>query len=216
MNPTALMARRTIAAATLTCTAAFIAACGSSPGPSASPTQTVTVTASPPSSPTSPPAASTPTAAPASPDVQNSGPGPCPTRSLQVKLGVSQGTAGSVYTVIDFTNISNVTCTLYGYPGVSLASGPPVKQIGKSAQEDPATPRQLVTLQPNVTGNALLRIVDAGNYPASRCGMVTSRYLQIYPPNQTTPVYLKYKTQACAKPVNLLTIDVVKPGSGSS
>lgn len=216
---TPLLARRAIATATLTCTAAFIAACGSSPGPSASPgssaapAATVTVTAPAPSSPAAP-AASTPTATPAAPAVQN-GHGPCPTRSLQVKLGAGQGTAGSVYTVIDFTNISSVTCTLYGYPGVSLAGGTPVKQIGRAANEDPTTPRQLVTLQPNVTGSALLRIVDAGNFPASRCDMVTSRYLQIYPPNQTTPVYLRYKTQACAKPVNLLTIDVVKPGSGS-
>ncbi len=35
----------------------------------------------------------------------------------------AQGAAGSVYQVIDFTNISNVTCTLYGYPGVSLGGG---------------------------------------------------------------------------------------------
>ena len=94
------------------------------------------------------------------------GPGPCPTRSLQVKLGVGQGTAGSVYTTIDFTNISNVTCTLYGYPGVSLQTARPLHQIGKPAKENPATPRKLVTLQPQTTANALLQIVDAGNYPA--------------------------------------------------
>jgi hypothetical protein len=133
-----------------------------------------------------------------------------------VKLGVAQGTAGSVYTVIDFTNISNATCTLYGYPGVSLTTGKPVAQIGQAAVEDPATPRQLVTLKPGKTANALLRIVDAGNYPKSACNPVTAHYLQVYPPNQTTPVYLAYKTLACAKAVKLLTIDVVKPGSGSS
>ena len=130
-----------------------------------------------------------------------------------MKLGVSQGTAGSVYTTIDFTNISNVTCTLYGYPGVSLQTAKPVHQIGKPAKENPSTPRQLVTLQPQTTGNALLQIVDAGNYPPSTCGPVTAHYLQVYPPNQTTPTYIKYKTQACSKPVRLMTVDVVKPGS---
>ncbi len=118
-----------------------------------------------------------------------------------MKLGVSQGTAGSVYTTIDFTNISSVTCTLYGYPGVSLQTARPVHQIGKPAKENPTTPRQLVTLQPQTTGNALLQIVDAGNYPASTCGPVTAHYLQVYPPNQTTPTYIKFKTQACSKPV---------------
>jgi hypothetical protein len=133
-----------------------------------------------------------------------------------VKLGVSQGTAGSVYTTIDFTNISNVTCTLYGYPGVSLQTARPLHQIGKPAKENPATPRKLITLQPQTTANALLQIVDAGNYPAGTCGPTTAHYLQVYPPNQTTPAYIKYKTQACAKPVRLMTVDVVKPGSGSS
>jgi hypothetical protein len=213
MNARTSTTRRTVAATSLACIAALAAGCGHSPGPSASPVRTVTVTATPARTPTvGATFVATPSPAPATP----AGPGPCATRSLQVKLGVSQGTAGSVYTVIDFTNISNASCTLYGYPGVSLAGGKPVTQIGQAAVENPATPRQLVTLPPGVTGNALLQIVDAQNYPPSRCGPVTSDYLQIYPPNQTTPVYLRYKTQGCTKPVHLLTVDVVKPGSGSS
>jgi hypothetical protein len=132
-----------------------------------------------------------------------------------VKPGISQGTAGSVYVAIVFTNISSATCTLYGYPGVSLAGGHPVKQIGKAAHENPTTPRELVTLQAGAAGNALLQIVDAGNYPASICNPVTAHYLQIYPPNQTTPVYVRFKTQACAKPVRTLTVDAMRPGAGS-
>ena len=210
MNSAPRMARRAIAAGALSCVAAFLAACTSSTTSPASPASTVTVPAPAPSTPAAP---TTPAQSPGA-ALSPASPGPCPTRSLQVKLGLSQGTAGSVYTVIDFTNISNVTCTLYGYPGVSLTTGKPVAQIGKAAVENPLTPRQLVTLQPQTTGNALLRIIDAGNYPASRCNPVTSHYLQIYPPNQTTPVYLVYKTTACAKGVTLLTVDVVKPGSG--
>jgi hypothetical protein len=213
MNARTSATRRTVAATSLACIVALAAGCSHSPGPSASPVRTVTVTATPASTPTvGATFVATPSPAPATP----AGPGPCATRSLQVKLGISQGTAGSVYTVIDFTNISNASCTLYGYPGVSLTGGKPVTQIGQAAVENPATPRQLVTLPPGVTGNALLQIVDAQNYPRSRCGPVTSDYLQIYPPNQTTPVYLRYKTQGCTKPVHLLTVDVVKPGSGSS
>jgi Protein of unknown function (DUF4232) len=196
----------------LACVAALIAACSH---PSGSPAASAgTPTASPASSPTSVPA--TPTAAPVSTPSGPAGPGPCPTSSLKVRPGVSQGTAGSVYTAIDFTNISHVTCTLYGYPGVSVTSANPGAPIGQPAVENPATARRLVTLQPDVTGNALLQIVDAGNYPPSRCGPVTAHYLKIYPPNQTAPVYLHYRTEACTKPVHLLTVDVVKPGSGSS
>ena len=138
------------------------------------------------------------------------------TPSFTWREWVGQGTAGSTYTTIDFTNISNVTCTLYGYPGVSLQTARPLHQIGKPAKENPLTPRQLVTLQPQPTANALLRIVDAGNYPASTCGPVTAHYLQVYPPNQTAPAYIRYTTQTCSKPVRTMTVDVVKPGSGSS
>jgi len=131
-------------------------------------------------------------------------------------MGVSQGTAGSVYTTIVFTNTSSVPCTLYGYPGVSMTTGQPGSQIGKPAKENPATPRQLVTLQPQASANALLRIVFAQNYPASQCHPVTAHYLQVYPPNQTMQTYVSYHTTGCAKPIRLMTVDVVKPGSGSS
>jgi hypothetical protein len=214
LNPTSHLARRAAATAALACAAALAAGCSSSSTPAAAPTVRVTVTVAP-ATPSQVPSPQAPAVSPTT-QAAPPGPPPCATSDLKVSLGAGQGTAGSVYTTIDFTNNSTSTCTLYGYPGVSLAGGKPVKQIGKAAKEDPATPRQLVTLQPGVTGNALLRIVDALNYPKSTCGPVAASYLQVYPPNQTTPVYLAYHTTACTKPVKLLLVDVVKPGSGSS
>ena len=202
-------ARPAIAAAALASVAVLAAACGSS-NPSATPTKTVTVTASPQAPASSSPGTATGT--PAAPG----GTAPCPTRSLGLKLGLSQGAAGSVYQVLDFTNISNVTCTLYGYPGVALAGGQPVTQVGLAAREDPTTPRKLVTLAPGQVANALLRIVDALNFPASKCGPVKTQWLQVYPPNQTTPIYLAYKTTGCSKPVRTMTVSVVQHGSGGS
>lgn len=213
MDTTLLLTRRALPAAVLTCAAVLATGCGSSSSTTASDAASSAPPSSAPAS--SPSSAPAPPASPTGSPTPN-GPAPCPTRSLQLKLGASQGTAGSVYTTIDFTNISNVTCTLYGYPGVSLQTAKPLHQIGKPAKENPLTPRALVTLQPQTTANALLRIADAGNYPASECGMTTAHYLQVYPPNQTTPAYIKYTTQACSKPVRLMTVDVVKPGSGSS
>jgi Protein of unknown function (DUF4232) len=205
MTASARTARPALAGAALACVAA-LAACGSATTPGATPSKTVTVTAS--AHPGSPaPSTSTPAAA-------GGGPAPCPTRSLRLKPGLAQGAAGSTYQVIDFTNISNVSCTLYGYPGVSLAAGHPVTQVGLAAAEDPTTPRKLVTLAPGQVANALLRIVDALNYPTSKCGPVKTQWIQVYPPNQTTPVYVAYNTTACSKPVRILTVSVVQPGSG--
>src|SRR2546430_10191302 len=202
-------ARPTIAAAALAIAAALAAACGGST-PTAPPAKTVTVTASPQAPASTSPGTATGT--PAAPG----GPAPCPTRSLGLKPGLSQGAAGSVYQVLDFTNISNVPCTLYGYPGASLAGGHPVTQVGLAASEDPTTPRKLVTLAPGQVANALLRIVDALNFPASKCGPVKTQWIQVYPPNQTTPIFLGYKTTACSKPVRILSVSVVQPGSGGS
>ena len=202
-------ARRAIAAAALASVAVLAAACGGST-PAATPTKTVTVTASPQA-----PAGTSPGTATGTPAAPGAA-APCPTRSLGLKPGLSQGAAGSVYQVLDFTNISNVTCTLYGYPSVSLAGGHPVTQVGLAASEDPTTPRKLVTLAPGQVANALLRIVDALNFPASKCGPVKTQWIQVYPPNQTTPIFLGYKTTACSKPVRILSVSVVQPGSGGS
>jgi hypothetical protein len=139
----------------------------------------------------------------------------CPTKYLAAKVGIGQGAAGSVYQVIDFTNISNVPCTLYGYPGVSLAGGSPVTQVGAAASRSTSTSASVVTLAPGATGNALLRITQAQNYPSATCSPAATTYLQIYPPDQYTPLYLAYKTTGCAKTaVKLLTISVITPGSG--
>jgi len=152
--------------------------------------------------------------APATSQPTSPGPRPCSSRDLGARTGNGQSAAGSTYIPIVFTNNSNVTCTLYGYPGVAFAGGNPIKQIGLAATENPTTPRRLVTLAPGAVASALLRIVVAQNYPASRCHQVTAKYLQVYPPNQTTPIYVSYISAACSKPIKLLTVDVVKAGSG--
>ena len=202
-----VLAARALAAPTLAGALALLAGCGSG-SPAATPATTVTVHAS-----------ASPSTAAASPSA-STGPATgtsaaaCPTRSLSVKPGLAQGAAGSIYQVLDFTNISNVTCTLYGYPGVSLAGGKPVTQIGLAAARTHNTPVTLVTLAPRAVASALLRIVAAGNFPAAKCQLVKATYLQIYPPNQTTPTYLAYQAQACAKPEQIVFIDAVRPGSG--
>jgi hypothetical protein len=205
-----------MAGAALSCIAALAAACGTS-SPSAAPPATTSMTASPaPSASTSPASTAAASPTPAATPAAAAGPAACPTRSLKAKIGISQGTAGSVYTLIDFTNIGTVTCTLYGYPGVSLAGGTPVKQIGLAATESKFTQRTLVTLAPGAVANALLQIVDAGNFPPAKCGMVTAHYLQIFPPNQTTPIYLSFTSAACSKAVPILNVSVVMTGAGSS
>jgi len=208
----------------LTGTAGLIAIAALATGCSPSSPPAASLTPTPSSPVASPPAtAASPTSAEASPALSSpaspGNPGAagtgCATRNLKVTVGTAQGAAGSIYQVIDFTNISGAACTLFGYPGVALAGGTPVTQIGAAAARSRGSSARLVTLAPGKTANAVLRITQAGNYVASQCVPKAATHLQIYPPNQTTPVYLAYKATACSSSkVNLLTIGVVQPGSG--
>jgi len=200
--------RLALTIAALTC-AAVVAGCASSGSSSQPGASGSTAAASPTAQGTTPGSSNTPAVA------SSSAPA-CPTSSLQVKLGVSQGYAGGVYAVIDFTNTGASTCSLFGYPGVSLVKGPPYTQIGLAAKRSTTTPKVLVTLAPGATANALLQIVDALNYPSATCGPTKATALKIYPPNQTEPVYLPNTSSGCAKPVQIMYIGAVRPGSGSS
>jgi Protein of unknown function (DUF4232) len=206
--------RLALTAAALICAAA-VAGCASS-GSSQPGAPGSTAAASPTAAGTASSSGNTPAVASPSSATAAAGPAACPASSLRVKQGVAQGYAGGVYQVIDFTNTSGSTCTLYGYPGVSLVSGPPYMQIGLAAKRSTSTPRKLVTLAPGATANALLQIVDALNHPTASCGPAKATALKIYPPNQTVPVYLPNTANGCTKPVQIMYIGAVRPGSGSS
>ncbi len=196
-----------LAAGAFVAVAGLLAGCGSS-GPSARPTVTVTVTASPAAAPagsTAGPPAPTP-----------SGPPGCATSVLQENLGPGGAAAGSSYFPIEFTNTSGSACTLYGYPGVSFvtASG---SQVGAPATEDPVHPRQLVTLPPGGTAHAVLRIAAAQNYPSSTCSPVAVTRLKVFPPGQTSALFIAVSLTACANSsVPILAVQTVQPGSGAS
>lgn len=177
--------------------------------------------ASPPSPPGSSsataPSSSAPPSAPAtslSPAV--AGAPPCATSGLKVTLGASSGYAGGVDETIVFTNTSGATCTLYGYPGVSLVSAPPYTLIGLAAKRSSTTPVKAITLASGATASAVLQVVDALNFGTATCGPTKAAFLRVYPPNQTAPVYLADTSQVCAQPVQTLFISAVQAGSGGT
>lgn len=215
MTSSGRITRRAICGAAITGLAALVTACGSAtpsaaPPATSKPATTGTATSAP---ATATPKSSGPAAPPGTVPAAAGAPA-CSSRYLRADTGVAQGTAGSVYTVIDFTNLNNASCTLYGYPGVSFGAGTPVTQVGLAAAENSSTPRELVTLKPGGVANALLQIVDAGNFSPAQCDRVATTWLQVFPPGQTAPLYVHYKSSTCAKHVQILTVDAVRPGSG--
>lgn len=206
-----LFGRPGLALGALTCAAA-LAGCASSGSsqPSAS-GSTTTVTASP-----SAPAATSSNTPAVVASSAPAGSTACPTSALQVKLGPSSGYAGGVYQTIDFTNTSSTSCTLSGYPGVSLVTGPPYQQIGLAAKRSTTgAPATTVTLAPGATANAQVQIVDAQNFPSPTCQPTKAAALKVFPPNQFTAVYLPDASYGCGQSVQVLFVAPVRSGSGS-
>lgn len=136
----------------------------------------------------------------------------CPSADLGVTAAATQGTAGSVYATVTFTNRGSRTCSLYGYPGVSIGTGGPYHQVGFAAVENPSPPRELVTLSPGAVASAVLQVAEAGNYSASQCRPERTSEMKVYPPNQTQALYTPFSATGCAGSVRLLTVSVVQPG----
>jgi len=191
---------------------ASVAGCSSSSSSPSTPASSPST-----SSPAAPISNTAPATAPVStPSPAAAGPSPCATSGLNVTLGPSSGYAGGVDQTIVFTNTSGATCSLYGYPGVSLVSAPPYTQIGLAAQRSSTTPVKLITLASGATASAVLQVVDALNFGAATCSPTKAAFLRIYPPNQTASVYLADASQVCAQPVQTLFISAVRAGSGGT
>jgi len=132
----------------------------------------------------------------------------CTVDDLSITLGQFDGTAGSEYVPIQFTNTSSSPCELHGFPGVSFVGKGNGTQLGAAADWDTSKPIVQNTLQPNATVVANLQIAFAGNYDASECQPLAADGLRIYPPHSTESVFVKTTNQtACQNSsVHLLTV----------
>jgi hypothetical protein len=147
----------------------------------------------------------------------------CPSSGLKVVVNLSQAgsAAGSTYYPIKFTNHSGSTCTLFGYPGVSFASGPSGSRIGRAASRNPAGKPVTVTLSEGASAHATVQIAEAGNYSKSTCKPVTAHWLKVYPPNQVAPVLVNFTTQVCSAMLpratgSQLSVYAMRPGPGKA
>ena len=203
MTNSASGVRRLLALSALGPVAAAAAACGTSPSssPPGSTGSTVTVSVTPSVSPGAPTSA---------------GLAECTTAMLRVKIGSSNGAAGTIYYDIVFTNVGSGSCFLQGYPGVSLVSAGSTagSQIGSDAKRDPVTPSRQIRLAAGQTAHAVLGVAEAANFPASKCDAVTAHWLKIFPPDQTVAAYAPFTTQTCAS-TSLPTMRITTISSGA-
>ncbi len=136
----------------------------------------------------------------------------CAASQLHASLTNPSGTAGSVGYDLTFVNISAVSCTLRGFPGVSYVTGASGTTVGAAAQRDNFGPIVTVVLAPGHTARATLFEVDSGNFPPDTCRLVPVSGLRIYPPNQTAALFVPQAGQACSNPADpVLKIRPIQP-----
>lgn len=144
------------------------------------------------------------------------GPAQCATADLKLTVGPANGAAGSFYYPLQFTNVTGLTCGMYGYPGVAFVTGEGGSLIGGPAVRNPTFPKETVTLAPGATVHASLQVAIAANYPPKVCKPATAHVLQVYPPNQYTALYVAFTAQTCTGSIpsgSTLGIYVVRPGA---
>lgn len=160
--------------------AGSLCACGSTSGDGASPSASSSSPVAS-QSPSSTASASSPSASSSSASAAVSS--ACTTKELTAKLTQGAGGgAGSSYPYLVLTNSGSRTCTLRGYPGVSLRHGD--TQIGAAAERDRTVDASTITLQPGQSAHSALRIVNAGNFGSSACTPTDADTMLIYPPDQ--------------------------------
>jgi hypothetical protein len=137
----------------------------------------------------------------------------CATSGLEAWLGLGTaatavtGTRGATgirpaegaYYTLEFTNVSDHACSLFGYPEVSAYRDTPKARgpIGSVAARDTSVRPRPVILAPGATAHAGLRVTVSGE--RTSCAQVTAEALRIALPRQARPAFVPVHIPVCSQ-----------------
>jgi hypothetical protein len=124
----------------------------------------------------------------------------CTADDLGAWVAVSQlnGTAGSSYYPLQFTNLSRHACAMRGFPGVSAVDRN-LHQLGSPAGRAHVVPVRTVVLAPGRTAHAVLRYGDVTVSTAPGCHPTLRTFeLRVYPPGQHHATYAAFDFEVCS------------------
>lgn len=133
----------------------------------------------------------------------------CSTEQLRLSLGRKDVGAGNVYMPLVLTNKSTGTCTLTGFPGVSLLDS------AGTAIGDPATrrgaSRSTVSLPPGASASAMLHTLNEGTSDTP-CRSAPAR-IRAYPPDSFTSMTVPARSfRVCG---GVFEVESVHSGKGA-
>ena len=137
----------------------------------------------------------------------------CAPSGLQAWLGLGTaatggtgGTGGTgsrpvegTYYTLEFTNVSDHACSLFGYPEVSAYRDTPKARgpIGSAAVRDTSVRPKPVMLPPGATAHAGLRVTSSAEQAS--CAQVTAEELRIALPRQARPAFVPAYIPVCSQ-----------------
>ena len=122
----------------------------------------------------------------------------CRTGALTDWIGLpGDRTAGSTYYMLEISNTSGATCSLFGFPGVSAVSAGG-HQLGRAARRSSGWSELPLTLKPLATVHVVLQITDVRNFAASACHPATAVGLRVFAPGAYTSRVVPFTFRTCA------------------
>ena len=139
----------------------------------------------------------------------------CATSGLEAWLGLGTATdatavtgaagdtgirpAEGTYYTLEFTNVSDRACSLFGYPDVSAYRDTPKVRgpIGSAAAHDTSVRPKPVMLAPGATAHAGLRVTVSAQ--SAICVQVTAEELRIALPRQARPAFVPAHIPVCSQ-----------------
>lgn len=199
--------QRALALCSLAVMALLAAACGTASAPPGSSGKTVTVTS---------PGPTQTVEVTVTPSPKPAWPGQCSVSDLRLAIGRGNAAAGTIFYPIQLTNMSNSSCTMYGFPGVAFVTKPGGSVIGAPAGRS-AVEHHLVSLGPGTTAHATLAVSDVLIGDNCRQHQVPVKWLQVYPPGQYAALFVQFSLlngYGCAdKSLVVMHVDPVTPGA---
>lgn len=198
--------------------AVAVAACGQGTENAQPQPSTTTTTATSESTSASPsPTTSTATVEQGAPAATQADNGLCKSSDLKLSLGQGDAAAGTVYRPLVFTNVSDHSCVIQGFPGVSYVGGADGHQVGPAAFRE-GTKGAPITLNKGETASAAIGFVNVQNYDTVTCQPQPVRGLRVYPPQETASEFVDFSTTGCGNdkiPGNQLTVKSIVKGSNA-
>jgi hypothetical protein len=215
-----LLVRRALYLTALAPLAAGLAACAQPGTPTgAQPITVAPVQTAPAGSPGSTaPAAPPPSGAAATSHglPAHSGGGRCASGQLVLTVTAGDSAAGHIGLFLVFTNASGQTCTLDGYPGVSLVNGSGTQINDPATWSSALGGPAVVSLAPGAKAHANLLLVDTDNFAGNpSCQPVTAMKIKVYPPANTVALFAATTKKICkVAGTGVPQVFVVQAGSG--